>query len=102
MYIGDKEETSRIHDKVSDRWEFAVCLTPQDEFTQVSFVNGVYTSKGGKHVEYILNQIVKKISEYIKKKKKITVKPMTIKEQLMLFVNCVIENNRIISVILNT
>ena len=92
MYIGEKEETKRIYDKVSDRWEYAVCLTPQDEFTQVSFVNGVYTSKGGKHVEYILNQIVKKISEHIKKKKKITVKPMTIKEQLMIFVNCVIEN----------
>ena len=92
MYIGDKEETKRIYEKSSDRWEYAVCLTPQDEFTQVSFVNGVYTSKGGKHVEYILNQIVKKISEHIKKKKKITVKPMTIKEQLMIFVNCVIEN----------
>ena len=92
MYIGEKEETKRIYEKYSDRWEYAVCLTPQDEFTQVSFVNGVYTSKGGKHVEYILNQIVKKISEYIKKKKKITVKPMTIKEQLMIFVNCVIEN----------
>lgn len=92
MYIGEKDETARIYDKVSDRWEYAICLTPQDEFTQVSFVNGVYTSKGGKHVEYILNQVVKKISEYIKKKKKITVKPMTIKEQLMVFVNCVIEN----------
>lgn len=92
MYIGTKDETSRFYDKVSDRWEYAICLTPQDEFTQVSFVNGVYTSKGGKHVEYILNQVVKKISEYIKKKKKITVKPMTIKEQLMVFVNCVIEN----------
>ena len=92
MYIGTKEETPRIYDKVSDRWEYAICLTPQDEFTQVSFVNGVYTSKGGKHVEYILNQVVKNISEYIKKKKKITVKPMTIKEQLMVFVNCVIEN----------
>ena len=36
--------------------------------------------------------MVKKLTEYIKKKKKVTVKPTTIKEQLMLFVNCVVEN----------
>ena len=34
----------------------------------------------------------KKMIEYIKKKKKIVVKPVVIKEQLMLFVNCMIEN----------
>ena len=38
----------------------------KDEFTQVSFVNGIYTSKGGKHIEYIMNQIVKKLAAYIK------------------------------------
>ncbi len=92
MYIGTKTETKRVHEIASPRWEYAVCLSPVDEFTQVSFVNGVYTSKGGKHVEYILNQLVRKIVAYIEKKKKIRVKATTIKEQLMLFVNCVIEN----------
>ena len=58
----------------------------------MSFVNGIYTSKGGKHVDYILNQITKKLCEYIEKKKKVSVKPNTIKEQLMLFINCVVEN----------
>ena len=92
MYIGNKNETKRIYEQYNERWEYAVCLTPLDEFTQVSFVNGIYTSKGGKHVDYILNQIIKKLIDYIEKKKKVKVKPTTIKEQLMLFVNCVIEN----------
>ena len=92
MYIGTKAETSRIYEKYGPRWEIAVCRSPLDEFTQVSFVNGIYTSKGGKHVDYILNQIVRKTIAYIEKKKKIKVKPATIKEQLMLFINCVIEN----------
>jgi len=92
MYIGDKDETPRIYEKTQERWEYAVSLTPHDEFTQVSFVNGIYTSKGGKHVDYILNQIVKKLIAYIEKKKKVTVKATTIKEQIMLFVNCVVEN----------
>lgn len=92
LYIGNKTETKRVFEVGNDRWEYAVCLSPVDEFTQVSFVNGVYTSKGGKHIDYILNQIVKKIIQYIEKKKKVKVKATTIKEQLMLFVNCVVEN----------
>ena len=91
MYIGPKKETKRLFES-SPRWEYAVSMSPLDEFTQVSFVNGIHTGKGGKHVEYILNQIVKKLIVYIEKKKKVKVKPATIKEQLMLFVNCVIEN----------
>lgn len=92
MYVGDKKETQRVYEKSDERWEYAVCVTPVDEFTQVSFVNGIYTSKGGKHVDYVLQQIIKKLTDYIEKKKKVKVKPATIKEQLMLFVNCVIEN----------
>ena len=92
LFVGTKTESKRIYEKSNDRWEYAVCLSPTDEFTQVSFVNGIYTGKGGKHVEYILNQITRKIVDFIEKKKKVKVKPVTIKEQLMLFVNCVVEN----------
>ena len=89
LYLG---ESSKIYEQGNERWEYAVSLTKTDEFSQVSFVNGIYTSKGGKHVEYILNQITKGLVAYIKKKKKIDVKPNTIKEQLILFVRCDIEN----------
>jgi DNA topoisomerase-2 len=92
LYIGTKSECTRIYENANERWEYAVCLTPNDEFTQVSFVNGINTSKGGKHVEYILNQIIKKLVQYIKNKKHVDVKPTTIKEQLMLFIRCDIEN----------
>ena len=92
LYIGTKSDCTRIYENANERWEYAVCLTPNDEFTQVSFVNGINTSKGGKHVEYILNQIIKKLVQYIKNKKHVDVKPTTIKEQLMLFIRCDIEN----------
>ena len=88
MYIGKKTETKRVYESANERWEYAVCLAKTEEFTQVSKVNGIFTSKGGKHVDYILNQIVRKLTAYIKKKKKIDVKSSTIKEQLMLFVRC--------------
>ena len=92
LYIGAKSDRARIYEESNDRWEYAVCLAPSEEFTQVSFVNGIYTGKGGKHVEYILNQIIRKLTAYISKKKKIDVKSNTIKEQLMLFVRCDINN----------
>jgi DNA topoisomerase-2 len=92
LYIGTKAEKDRIYEQANERWEYAVCLAPNEEFTQVSFVNGIFTSKGGKHVEYIVNQIVRKLTTYIKEKKHIDVKPASIKEQLMIFVNCTIEN----------
>ena len=92
LYVGSKVDTKRVHELANDRWEYAVCLAPNDEFQQVSFVNGIYTSKGGKHVEYIMNQIIRKLCIYIKAKKKVDVKPNTIKEQLLLFLRCDIEN----------
>ena len=92
LYIGSKLEAKRVYEKSDNRWEVVACNTPLDEFTQVSYVNGINTLKGGKHVDYILNQIIKKLTIYIEKKKKIKVKSTTIKEQLMIFINCVIEN----------
>ena len=92
MYIGDKNETPRVYEEHGERWEYAVALTPNNEFMQVSFVNGIHTAKGGKHVEYILNQITRKLVEYIEKKKKTKVNPNSIKEQLILFLRCDIEN----------
>ena len=92
LYIGNKEELSRIYESPNQRWEYAICLAPNHEFTQISFVNGINTNKGGKHVEYIINQVIKKITTFIKTKKHIDVKPSSIKEQLMIFVNCIIEN----------
>lgn len=92
MYIGSKTDTTRVYEEGSARWEYAVALAPNEEFTQVSFVNGIYTGKGGKHIEYLLGQIIRKLTAYILKKKKVTVKPTAIKEQLMLFVRCDVEN----------
>ena len=97
LYIGDNADASAAKKAYEDsgpggRWEYAVALTPSNEFIQVSFVNGIHTAKGGKHVEYILNQITRKLCDFIEKKKKVKVNPNSIKEQLILFIRCDIEN----------
>lgn len=92
LYIGTKDQAKRVYEEEGERWEYAVALSPTHEFTQVSFVNGICTFKGGKHVDYIIGQITRKISDYIEKKKKVKVAPTAIKEQLILFLRCDIEN----------
>ena len=89
LYIGSEK---RVYEEANERWEYAVALSPTQEFLQVSFVNGIHTAKGGKHIDYILGQITRKLGEYIEKKKKIKVNANSIKEQLILFLRCDIEN----------
>ena len=95
-YIGAKDVAGgtglRVYEAPDERWEYAVALSPTHEFMSVSFVNGICTSKGGKHVDYIMGQITRKLCAYIEKKKKITVNQNSIKEQLILFLRCDIEN----------
>ena len=92
LYIGGKDETKRVYESTDDRWEYAVAMSETHEFVQVSFVNGICTYKGGKHVEYIMGQITRKLVDYIEKKKKVRVNPASIKEQLILFLRCDVVN----------
>jgi len=93
VYIGDKDENARVYEAADNgRWEYAVSMSELHEFQQVSFVNGICTSKGGKHVDYIMGQILRKLVDYIEKKKKVRVNTASIKEQLTLFLRCDIVN----------
>jgi DNA topoisomerase-2 len=82
------------------RWRIVIVpsykdATNPDEgiFKQMSFVNGIYTSHGGKHVEYIMNRITKKLKEYIAKKYKTDkIKTQFIRDQFWIFLAAVIEN----------
>lgn len=53
-----------------------------DDFRQISYVNGLELSRGGSHVDYIVDRIVKGIREKLIKKYK-TIKPADIKNKLM-------------------
>lgn len=81
-----------VHEVVNDRWEVVFTLS-EGQFQQVSFVNSISTSKGGTHVNYIADQIASKLIDSIQKKNKAApVKPFQIKNQMWLFINCLIEN----------
>ena len=60
-----------------------------ETFQQISFL-WIFTSKGGKHVDYVTNQITKKLSEFIKRKR--NEKTVFIKENIMIFIKCLLNN----------
>ncbi|KAF9913814.1 DNA topoisomerase 2, partial [Lobosporangium transversale] len=96
MYIPESTEgqdkPKLIYDTPDPRWEIA-CIPSDGQFQQVSFVNSISTSKGGVHVDYVANQIVKELVTVVKKKSKSTnVKPFHIKSHIWVFINCLIEN----------
>lgn len=92
LYIGTKKETSRVYDKSDDnRWE--ICVSTSDSHKHVSFVNGINTTMGGSHVEYITSQIVKKVTEMLSQKhKSLNIKPHQIKDHLFVFVKATLVN----------
>jgi DNA topoisomerase II len=94
---GDGEDASSsmklVHEKPNERWEIAIGVSDIG-FQQVSFVNSIATTKGGRHVDYITEQVVKNLTELIKKKNKNgnAIKAHQIKNHMWVFLNCLIEN----------
>ncbi|XP_017108704.3 DNA topoisomerase 2 [Drosophila bipectinata] len=82
-----------VHEVSNERWEIACC--PSDRgFQQVSFVNSIATTKGGRHVDHVVDNVIKQLIEVLKKKNKggINIKPFQVRNHLWIFVNCLIEN----------
>lgn len=87
LYTSNK----KIVDLSNERWK--VVLSTSETFKQVSFVNGISTTIGGSHIDSVLSQIIKKLTEYLTlKHKELKLKPGYIKDHLFLFVNSVIVN----------
>lgn len=95
IYIGNKNETKRFYESNKDKtWEVVYAWKDDDDgFEQVSFVNGITTLGGGKHVDDIKNQVVKGIKDIIEKKNKIVIKKThLIHDRLILFVKSTIND----------
>ena len=94
LFIGSKKESKRIKINPNPRWEVYVSLTANEKFEQVSFVNGISTTRGGKHVDHVSTIISNQVAEYIKDNKKSLkdIKPAMVKNCLWLFIKSTIIN----------
>lgn len=90
LYLSDDE--TMVYEDIHQRWSLGVAVSTSDKFEQISFVNGIATPKGGKHVDYITKQLVQQLSTHIEKKEKTKVKDAYIKNYLKIFINSTIEN----------
>lgn len=100
LFVKEGSEKSVIYEHCGPRWEVAVVLTrslfsedtgtPEDR--HYSFVNGIYTRKGGKHVETVQRSILGDVCDIALKKKKMDIKPAQIKDTVTLFINATVVN----------
>ena len=73
----------------TDRW--SVCIGPSENGQeQVSFVNGISTTKGGTHVDHVASHLASGIIEEMAKK--IKLKPQQVKNTFNIFVKATLEN----------
>jgi DNA topoisomerase II len=97
LFTGSKfEKKNRVYAKPNARWEVIACPSWDNDFVQVSLVNGISTHRGGKHVDHVANQICKDLAKLMNDKssakKKTDIKPAHVKKNLCLFIKCAIEN----------
>jgi len=80
---------SPIITHVDDRWSIAFHSTPG---VSMSFVNGVYTSSGGTHVEYIMNQVIQFVRKILGKKYTVPITPSMVRDSLCMILDARIVN----------
>jgi DNA topoisomerase-2 len=91
--------TGLAYESCGPRWEVGAVLAhhlysdeeglPDEK--HISFVNGILTRKGGKHVDYVAKHILADFCE-LAKKKKVDIKPGQLKDHVVFFVNATIVN----------
>jgi DNA topoisomerase-2 len=77
----------------SKNWRVGVVYDPDTGGRQVSFVNGLNTFAGGTHINDLLDRIVKRLTAMVlKKNKDLKLKSSQVKDNISIFVDCVIED----------
>ena len=72
-------------------WKVAAIFDPNSGFRHISYVNGICTFHGGKHVDHVLDKVLSGIAEKIKAKHKdLVIKNSQIKDNLTFFIDSVI------------
>jgi DNA topoisomerase II len=86
MYLPDDIQVATIN---SERWN--VTIAPSDGFQQISFVNGICTTKGGTHVDHVVATIAAGVIDELANKK-LQLKPQNVKNTLFVMVRSTLVN----------
>ena len=89
VYAKMHEGVNELSSFTTDRW--SVSIGPSENgMEQVSFVNGICTTKGGSHVDHVASHVAGAIIDEMAKK--IKLKPQQVKNAFNIFVRATIEN----------
>ncbi|CAJ0597101.1 unnamed protein product, partial [Cylicocyclus nassatus] len=91
LYSTDENANDVLFVNANRRWQWAIKKSTTG-FQQISFVNNIATTGGGKHVDYIVDQLVNIVKPLVDSHLKTGIKRVAIKHQLCVFVNALIEN----------
>jgi DNA topoisomerase-2 len=87
------DESELFTEVINDKWSIGLAKSNTDIFENCSIVNGNTTWIGGTHVDYIMSNIVKRLTEDLTKGNKgIKIKPNDIKNSFHLFLIARIAN----------
>jgi DNA topoisomerase-2 len=78
----------------NDNWEIGFSTSHQGDLEHISFINGTAAPQGGTHIDYIIDQVVTQVREYVKKKTKQDILPGQIKNHFTVFINATVHNPR--------
>ena len=93
MYLGARGVSERVYESIADGWEVVVALSDGGGLQQISFVNGVATLKGGRHLDHLVNIICKRLMDLIESRRKgLTVKRQFLVDSLFVFLRATVPN----------
>ena len=93
MFVGGaRAAATRAYERPANGWEVAAVLSDGTGLQQVSFVNGVATLRGGRHVDHVVQQLCRRVCELIAQRKKglPPPKPQYVRDNLLVFVRATV------------
>ena len=95
LYRSGSTSPPVIFDEINSNWEIGVGLSRSGSFEHISFVNGMATTRGGSHIDVIVQQITSHITQRVSKmhpELAFSLSPSLVKRSLAVFVNAFVEN----------
>lgn len=61
------EALPMVYEHVNERWKVAIGLSERSSLESHTFVNAMATTRGGTHVQYLINQVIQRIQDVVAK-----------------------------------
>ena len=92
LWMGPKTESPRQTFAFHPLWNAVISASQDDVLQQMSWVNGVATTRGGKHIDAVLDMVCDALVPWIEKKHKQKVARQTIKNQVRILLQANVVN----------